>query len=374
MKVLLLGDASNYHASLAQGLARLGHAVTVASNGGAWLGTARNIDLSRRPTRLSGALLLLKVLTTLSERLSGYDVVQLSSPGFLDLRPVHLERILRRLRRRNGALFLSALGTDSALVRNLSGPHPALGYSEWQIGGKATAWADSPASHRTEWLRPHLRRYTDVFYHTVDGAVTALYEYQRIIEAEYPRLPAAYAGIPIDTSALPTPSAHLQGRKVRILYAVHPGREGEKGADILHGMLCRLEREIPDSVEIMRPGPLPYAEFVKVLGSADMVCDQLYSYTPSTTPLLGMAMGTVPITGGEDDFYRFIGEDTLRPIFNPDPRDTGATYSRLKALVTDRDALRRLSAQGPEFVARHNDAATVARRFEAFWEKNLELV
>ena len=114
---------------------------------------------------------------------------------------------------------------------------------------------------------------------------------------------------------------------------------------------------------------MPYLDFIRALADADMVCDQLYSYTPATTALLGMAMGVVPISGGEELFYDFIGEDTLRPVFNPDPRDLEGTYARLRALVADRAALRRMSAEAPAFVERHNDAVTVARRFIDFWTR-----
>jgi len=57
MKILLLGDASNYHVALAKGLRTLGHDVTVASNGSKWMKTPRDIDLYRHEHMLCGALL-----------------------------------------------------------------------------------------------------------------------------------------------------------------------------------------------------------------------------------------------------------------------------------------------------------------------------
>ena len=36
MKILLLGEYSNLHATLAEGLRELGHKVTVVSDGNAW--------------------------------------------------------------------------------------------------------------------------------------------------------------------------------------------------------------------------------------------------------------------------------------------------------------------------------------------------
>ena len=48
MKILLLGDYSNVHATLADGLRQLGHTVVVASDGDNWKGYPRDIDLRRK--------------------------------------------------------------------------------------------------------------------------------------------------------------------------------------------------------------------------------------------------------------------------------------------------------------------------------------
>lgn len=370
MKILLLGDASNYHYALAYGLKALGHDVTIASNGSRWMNTRRDIDLARADNPVSGAILFMRMSTILASRFKGYDVVQFVSPGFVDLRPLWLEKLLRRIRRDNGALYLSALGTDVATVRNLSGANPVLEYSEWQINGRPTAWARSKDSQSHGWRKQRLADYNEAFYGTIDGAVSALYEYHRIIQAEYPALPLAYGGIPIVRPSLPAPKTPpADSGKIRLLYAVHRHREAEKGADRLWKLLVRLKDEMPDDVELLTPPNMPYDSFIAELSGADIVCDQLYSYTPATTALLAMAMGAVPISGGEDDFYAFIGEDALRPIFNPDPRDLADTYSRLRALVSDRKTLRAMSLQAPGFIAKHNDCEVVARRFVDFWER-----
>ncbi len=369
MKILLLGDASNYHATLATGLAALGHDVTVASDGSGWMQTQRHIDLSRRRGPLGGALLYARMRTLTGRRLRGFDVVQLASPGFVSLRPERLRPILDDLRRHNGVLCLTALGTDAVTVRNLTGPYPALPYSEWKVRGELTAWAQSPAAELVAWRARPLADYTDYFYSQLDGAVTALYEYHRILQQEFPALPVAYGGIPVDTGSLPAPSLHPAGDTVNILYAAHRGREAEKGADVLFDILNRLKADLPARVNILTPDNMPFSRFVTTLAQADMVCDQLYSFTPATTALMAMAMGVVPITGGEQDFYDFIGERTSAPIFNPVPDDIEATFTRLRDLVSDNALLHEKSAAGPGFVERHNSAKVVARRFCDFWEK-----
>lgn len=368
MKILLLGDASNCQAILAGALARQGHDVTLMTEGCRWMHTYRDIDISRRKGIIGGGILYARMSTVLARDLRGYDIVQFSSPCFADLRPVWLRQLLRRIRRHNGRLFLTALGSDSILVRNLTGKNPALAFSEWQINGKPAPWALDPRAAKDKWLARGLANYTEEFYDSLSGAASVLYEYHRIIEAERPDLPLVYAGLPIDSRALMPPRVHRFDGKIRILYACHRGREVEKGALLLLDMARRAAAEFGDRVEILTPPNMPYDRFTKYLADSDIVLDQLYSYTPAMTALLGMVQGVVSVSGGEEEYYDFIGQGPeLRPVFNPDPRDMEGTYRRFLNLLADPERLSSMSAQGPEFIRRHNDADLVAKRYEKLW-------
>ena len=90
MKILLLGDYSNVHATLALGLRALGHKVTLASDGDTWKNYPRDIDL-KRPSlgKLPSIVYFLRLLRTFRQ-FKNYDVVQLINPCFL---PLKAERI-----------------------------------------------------------------------------------------------------------------------------------------------------------------------------------------------------------------------------------------------------------------------------------------
>lgn len=55
MKILLIGEYSNVHNTLAKGLRELGHEVCVISNGDFWKNYPRDIDASRNPERLGAS-------------------------------------------------------------------------------------------------------------------------------------------------------------------------------------------------------------------------------------------------------------------------------------------------------------------------------
>lgn len=369
MKILLMGDASNYHRCLATGLARLGHEVTVASNGSGWMNTGRDIDLSRRPGRIGGAVLWARLNTVLASRLKGYDVVQLASHGFVSLRPGRMAKIFDRLRRDNGKVLVTALGTDSIFVQACNAADSPLRYSEWQLPSGPTEWGASPGAERDIWLSDELLDFSHHIYSHVDGVVSALYEYDVVCRYAYPGLPIAYGGIPIDLSSLPErKNAPARDAALRMTFAAHRGREAEKGADVLLRAARHVAGKHPDKVVLSCPDNVPYSQFIDILRRSDIVTDQLYSFTPATTALLAMALGAVPVSGAEDEFYDFIGENELRPIINPDPCDFERTCAALERAVTDRRHFEQMQSQGREFVKRHNDVDLVARRFEQFWK------
>ena len=111
MKILLIGEYSNVHNTLAEGLRTLGHEVTVISNGDFWKDYPRDIDVERKPGKLGGICLMLK-LWALLPRIVGYDVVQLINPIFFELRAERLFFFYNYLRKHNKKLFLGAFGMD----------------------------------------------------------------------------------------------------------------------------------------------------------------------------------------------------------------------------------------------------------------------
>ncbi len=365
MKILLIGDASNYHATLGRGLTALGHDVTVASNGSRWMATERNIDLRRRPGKLGGLLLWTRLSTVLASRLKGFDVVQISNPIFVEQKPHRVRTLFDRLRRDNGRIFLTALGTDTAYVDMCMSPKSPLRYSEWSIDGHPTPFFTSPEGlDHAKWLVNPLADHARYIYDNVDGVVSALYEYHRAMQSVIDEDRLAYAGIPVDTASIPfVPPTYDGDGCLNILAPYHPGREGEKGTDVLY----RVAQKVANT-HVDRVTGLKYSDFVDRLKASDVVLDQLYSYTPATTALVAMAMGKTVVTGAEADFEDYIGDRV--PAINVDP----ANPERLKADIERLCVpymLQRRAEEARQFVERNNDMKVVADRFLDFWNTRL---
>ena len=132
MKILLIGEYSNVHATLAQGLRELGNEVCVISNGDFWKNYPRDIDVERKPGKLGGILLLLKLMSLLPQ-MRGYDVVQLINPMFFELKAERLFFFYRYLRKHNKRLFLGAYGMDWYWVNTCTNLKP-MRYSDFNFG------------------------------------------------------------------------------------------------------------------------------------------------------------------------------------------------------------------------------------------------
>lgn len=367
MKILFLGDASNYHRTLANALVRMGHEVTVASNGSYWMNTKRDIDISRPcKGKLGGALLWLKLNTSLRNCFKGYDVVHISNPTFLDLRPHRIREIFDKLKQDNGKVFLSALGTDSYFVEMCCQPNSPLRYSEWQIESKP-----GPIIHKkAEWLQPTLKDHCKYIYDNIDGVVTALYEYDQSVKRILPAEMVAYGGIPIDTKAIIPQYIDNTPEKVTLFLGRHSYRQGEKGTDRIEQVAKAVVAKYPDRCRLDIVENLPYDEYLTRLHNAHVVMDQLYSYTPATNALLAMAIGLNTLSGGEKEYYDFIGENKLQPIINAIPDDE-ILFKTLEDVILHPETIITRSKEGREFVVKHNDSEVVAKRFVDFWHQKI---
>ena len=232
MKILLMGDASNFHRALSLALRKMGHDVVVASNGSRWMDTARDIDISRHSGKLGGALLWAKIIAN-KKKFSGFDVVQIVNPVFVELKPVRVARLFDYLKSNNSRIFLTALGDDTPYIQLCDDP-TALSYNEWRNhDGSPTPHLLASRPLHDAWLSDPLRAHCHYIYSRIDGAATALYEYHLACRRVLPPKIVAYTGIPIDAQAIAPAHGESVPDRLRLFIGLQRGRMTEKGSDRL---------------------------------------------------------------------------------------------------------------------------------------------
>ena len=379
MKILLMGEYSNVHATLAEGLRKLGHHVTVLSNGDFWKNYPRDIDLVRKPGKLGGIIYMMK-LYTIVHKLRGYDIVQLINPMFLELKAECIFPIYQYLRKHNKKVILGGFGMDYYWVSVCCKDKP-LRYSDFNIGNKLRTNTDA-LKERKDWLGTEKGRLNQMIAEDCDGIITGLYEYWACYQPSFPQK-TTFIPFPIKPQLITPGNSNSHTyvenhqvipldipKKVKLFIGINKSRSEYKGTDIMLKAAQAIAKKYPDKVELRIAESIPFAEYVKMMNGSDAILDQLYSYTPSMNPLEAMARGIICIGGGEPENYEIIHEDKLRPIINVLP-NYESVYQKLEHLVLHPELVPLLKQQSIEYISKHHDYIKVAKRYEAFYQKLL---
>ena len=372
MKILLLGEYSNVHNTLAKGLRELGHQVTVASDGDSWKDYPRDIDLKRDPSqpheRLSFIWRLLKALP----QMRGYDIVQIINPMFLELKAEHIMPIYRYLRRHNKKIVLGSFGIDYYWVSVNTDIRP-LRYGDFNFG--ETLRTDPEAQiYRDEWIGTAKERLNTEIALDCDGIVAGLYEYWATYNEVHTVCPDGreirdkmrFIPFPIVMPEIYRTS--FFGGPLKLFAGISRGRSAYKGTDIMLKAAERLKNKYPDKLDLRVVEGVPFDEYCRILDGSDAILDQLYSYTPSMNSLLAMSKGIIVIGGGEPENYNILNEKELRPIINVQP-DEQSVYDELEQLILHPERIPELKRQSVEYIKRHHDYIKVARQYEKIYSE-----
>lgn len=360
MKILLIGEYSNVHNTLAKGLRQLGHEVCVISNGDFWKNYPRDIDVCRKEGRLGGMRLLLK-LWTLLPRMRGYDVVQLVNPMFFELKAERLFFFYSYLRRHNKRIFLGAYGMDWYWVETCTNKKP-LRYSDFNFGSELRTDAEAVREQR-DWLGTTKERLNKMIAQDCDGIITGLYEYHVCYNPIFPEK-TCYIPFPILSS---TCTIHNQ-LPLKLFIGISKQRSAYKGTDIMLKAAQAIQQKYPQQVELKVAEGVPFEQYQQMMDDSDVLLDQLYSYTPAMNALLAMSKGMIVVGGGEPENYEILGDTGLRPIINVEP-NYDSVFHELEQLVLHPERIPELKQQSIEYIKKHHDYAKVAMQYVDFWNR-----
>ena len=379
MKILLMGEYSNVHATLAEGLRKLGHHVTVLSNGDFWKNYPRDIDLVRKPGKLGGIMYMIK-LYTIVHKLRGYDIVQLINPMFLELKAERIFPIYQYLRKHNKKVILGGFGMDYYWVSVCCKDKP-LRYSDFNIGDKLRTNTDA-LKERKDWLGTEKGRLNQMIAEDCDGIITGLYEYWACYQPSFPQK-TTFIPFPIKPQLITPGNSNSHTyvenhqvipldipKKVKLFIGINKSRSEYKGTDIMLKAAQAIAKKYPDKTELRIAENIPFAEYVKMMNGSDAILDQLYSYTPSMNPLEAMARGIICIGGGEPENYEIIHEEHLRPIINVQP-NYESVYQELEHLVLHPELIPQLKQQSIEYISKHHEYIKVAKQYEEYYKSLL---
>jgi hypothetical protein len=364
MKILLIGDYGGLHSTLADGLRRLGHEVCVASDGNGWKNYPRDIALDRkRMDFVSGVGCVARIALSLP-RLRGFDVVQVTHCPFVPLRPIRTLPLYRYLRRHNGKLFMGAFGTDHYYVRACMRPG-TYRYSDFRIGDRPLNF-DINSADIGECLQGGTVWANREIASTCDGIVACLWEYYAAYKPYFPDK-TTFIPLPFNMESV-TSRVREVPERINFFIGIQSARHRLKGTDVMLDALREVVARHPESATMTTVQDVPYAQYIHEVAKADVMLDQLYSYTPAMNALTGMAQGVTVCGGGEPENYEILNERELRPIINLLP-ERDDVCRKLEGIIAEPQRIPQLSAQSIEYVRRHHDHVKVAEQYLKFWLK-----
>ncbi len=365
MKILLVGEYSRLHLTLAEGLRTFGHEVVVASNGDGFKDFERDIDLTRKSSGLVDTFSSIFDFSRKISKMRGFDVVQLINPNFTMLNVRFNEKFFHRLKKNNKKIILGAFGDDSYWVRACM-DNKIFKYSEFWIDGKPTnlkcnetleaTWIDSPAERANRMMAEES-----------DGIAACLYEYYKAYKPYYEDK-LEYLPLPINVDKIAFDPIEVEPHKVNFFIGINKDRSELKGTDIMERALNAIANKYTDQVNVIRAESLSYSEYQRAMDKAHVVLDQLYSHSPAVNALQAMAKGKVVVSGGEPEIYDLLGEDENFPIINVFPTYEGV-FGQLEWLVLNKSKLPRLSVNSRVFVEEHHDYRKIAKQYLNFWDE-----
>ena len=384
MRILFIGEFSNVHNTLAQGLKKLGHEVVVASNGDYWKQYHRDIDLARihedgmgMMVKVRNAIHLMQFLFRLAlalPKMHGFDVVQFINPYFVSLKSENSFWLYRYLRRNNKKVILGAYGDDFYLVDCMTRKKP-LRYSDYNRG-EEELFNEEANKRRAEWLGTSRETMNRYIASDCDAIIAGAYEYwvpynlsedrdttQRLLRDKLYLVPFPVV-IP---SQVNIPSS---SEKLRVFIGISKGRSVFKGTDILLRVAEALQAKYPEKMELRKAEGVPFDVYQTMMDSSDVLLDQIYAYGPGMNALLAMSKGMIVFSGGEPEHYDSMGEKECRPIVKTLP-SYEYLYEKLEWLILHPEVVERLKRQSREYVVRNHEYMKIARRMEEIYDSLL---
>ena len=360
MKILLFGEYSNVHATLARGLRRLGHEVTVVSDGDRWKAYPRDIDITRRGTGVFATLRYLWKVWRVVHSLRGYDVVQIINPMMLELKAERQMWAYRMLRRNNKRMVMGAFGMDHYWVKAGCDCH-TFRYSDFNMGSELRIYPMGETEKR-DWLEGAKGRLNRLIANDCDLIVTGLYEYDASYRPHFPQK-THFIPMPIELPDESLCAPIYDGGKIRFFIGIQRTRSEYKGTDIMLRALRRLEQDYGERIEVRVAENVPFEEYKRMLGTSHVILDQLYSYTPAMNALLAMSCGMIVVGGGEPENYDILGESELRPIINVQPSEDDVYCQIRDRIILHPENVATLQRQSRLYVERHHEYVQIAMRW-----------
>lgn len=338
MNILLLHEFSGVHTELQAGLREIGIDAKTANFGDGFRGFPTDIKLGTLEASTSGTLRRALTQVGLIEKFRKFDVVQsISANVFNPLVSWLMEAAV--LKNPEQRFVYLAVSGDTVYRKHV----------------RALPYAPELDWYERERQAVSERRIFDAASHIVAGAWDYLFSFKR--EGYSP----TFIPFPVMTRRI-TPREVAQGAKLRVLHPVNRSDGDDyKGTSFIRAAFDSLRKKFGSDVEFIAVGGLPYAEYMEIANTCDVLVDQANTMSYGMSATYAMAQGKVVLTGCEDvthdvEVYR------TSPLINIRP-DAADIATKLEALLADRARMKDIGIASRLHAEKFHDAIVVAEQY-----------
>lgn len=358
MKILLFGDFSACHQHLRTGLHDLGHEVILAGGRDGFKGLHQDVLMESSIAGVLGTLHnQFKPYRAIS-KLGYFDVCQAINPFYPNARFLSKRRVYKTLRQRSDRFYFLAAGTDAIYCK----------YADLRM-----KYSPLKDFYQFDARRAHMKggvfymntedsyRYNCDVMGEADGIIPVMYDYA-ICYRGFPNLKEIIP-LPIDVQSIQFigPAA---SRKIKVFHGI--SRYGFKGTRHIKQAFEILKTRYPREVEFVVADSMPLVKYLRELEQADIVVDQVNTYSSGMNALYAMAMGKV-VMGGAEKVARQFEDDIHSPVINLRPRVTEIVEA-ISQVIEQREKLSDWSIESRAYIERRHDCRLIAKKYVKAWD------
>ena len=376
MKILLVGEYSGLHNTLAEGLAKLGHDAVIVSTGDGFKNYASQYSIRSRffnhpfskkfkngVKRLTGTDLEktekgLRFLLLLP-KLKGFGHIQLINSDALETHPWLAKRLLKKLLKQNGSMSLLVCGDETSIIEyNLSGK---LKYSIL-----SPYLEDKSLKKQYAYSLKYLSKpYRSLFNRIVEKAaniITSDLDYELPMQAM--GFNTHFIPNPVNTDTIAFTPLEITD-KVVIFLGINRHSYLKKGIRYFEEALEIIRQKYPDKAEVIVTENIPYAEYINIYNRAHILLDQVYAYDQGYNALEAMSKGKVVFTGAEAEFTAHY--NLAEPVNINALPDAEAIACALCDLIENPDELIAMGKRARAFIEKQHEYKMIASRYLGVW-------
>lgn len=362
MKILIIGEFSGFAKHLKNGFQILGHDVTIVQSGDGWKKLCANEDIMCRnqtwsffgrpisgTNRIRAVFTNIRVQQQLKEKCPLPELIIVVNFSFISKSLFDAgvsRRYIQNCVKRGAKLIMSECGESCAESYYYTKVNKSDVYL--RIGAKTP-----PKDCRYSFLL----KYSNAIIPTTYGYYKPLLAYAAYEPYDTAKLTKAIP-LPITVDKAVNIST-CKDRKVVVFHGVI--RPIAKGTPYIQEAMKKLQEEMPEDVECVCLGGLPYDEYIKLFERIDILIDQTYGNGWGINAIIGAMKGKCVLTSTGPENCENMGIPNI-PFVQIEP-DSNQIYQVLKALVLDRKRIDDIKIASRHFAENYCESSIIAKRY-----------